>query len=727
MANISEALAIAQQHHQAGRLRLAEEIYHRILEADPHHADAMHLLGVIAHQAGDHELAIKRIRRALVECDTVAAYHNNLGEAYRAMDQLAEAAQSYRRAILLRPDYAEAHNNLGLVLQIQEKRPEALACFRRAVALKPCYAKAHFHLAYLLQAMGQTAEAIAAYRQALDCNPNYTAAWHNLAHLLAAQGQYAEAVPCYEQVLQRQPDPETHHSLGWALQELGRMDEAIAQYCRALDLAPTMLVAYKSLGAVLKSLGRFTEAKATCQRVLELEPDDAETHSNLGTIFLDEGALPEALASVRRASELRPDLAWTYSNYLAALHYTPDITPARLYEAHAEYETRYAASLRAAWRPFENDRDPERPLRVGFVSPHLYQQPVGYFLIRALEHMDPAACQVVCYYDRPAKDSMTARFQAVAASWRDVVLMRDEELAEQVRDDRIDILFDLAGHAGANRQLVFARKPAPVQITWLDYEGTTGLKAIDYLLGDRYTIPPGAERWCHERVLRMPDGFVCYDPPAEAPEVGPLPALERGAVSFASFNLPAKINAQVVDVWAAILHRVPDSRLWLKYRGLNDPAIAARFHQLFAERGVAPHRVLLEGWAPYAEFLRLYQLVDIALDPFPYSGGLTTCEALWMGVPVITCPGETFASRHGLSHLTNIGLTETIATSPTEYVDLAERLACDLPRLAALRAGLREQVARSPLCDGERFANHLLGLLRDVWRDWCQRPTEAVS
>jgi predicted O-linked N-acetylglucosamine transferase (SPINDLY family) len=320
---------------------------------------------------------------------------------------------------------------------------------------------------------------------------------------------------------------------------------------------------------------------------------------------------------------------------------------------------------------------------------------------------------------------MTARFQAVASDWRDVFSLADEELAERVRADRIDILLDLAGHTGANRQLVFARKPAPVQITWLDYEGTTGLKAIDYLLGDRYTIPPGAERWYHERVLRMPDGFVCYDPPAEAPAVGPLPALGRGAVTFASFNLPAKITPQVVDVWAQILACVPHSRLWLKYRGLNDADAADRFRRMFGERGIAADRLLLEGWSPYAEFLPLYQQIDIALDPFPYSGGLTTCEALWMGVPVITWPGETFASRHGLSHLSNVGLMETIATSQAEYVELAERLAGDLPRLAAMRGGLRERMAQSALCDGQRFADNLLSVLRGVWRDWCERPGEA--
>jgi predicted O-linked N-acetylglucosamine transferase (SPINDLY family) len=297
----------------------------------------------------------------------------------------------------------------------------------------------------------------------------------------------------------------------------------------------------------------------------------------------------------------------------------------------------------------------------------------------------------------------------------------DDRLARQIRSDRIDILFDLAGHSAGNRLLVFARKPAPIEVTWAGYVGTTGLVAMDYILADRYEIPPQSEMYYRERVLRMPDGYMCYDPPGYAPPVSPLPALEKGYVTFAGFHNPAKITPQVVEVWARILRRLPQARLVLKYRCLDDAATAGRLADLFAGRGIDKDRLEFLGYSAHNETLDQYQRVDVALDTFPYNGGLTTCEALWMGVPVVTCPGETFASRHSLSHLSNVGPTETIAADLDEYVELAVTLAGDLPRLAALRAGLRARMASSPLCDGKRFAENFAEVLRGAWRHWCEK------
>src|SRR5262249_26965707 len=292
-----------------------------------------------------------------------------------------------------------------------------------------------------------------------------------------------------------------------------------------------------------------------------------------------------------------------HSSYLGVLHYLPDTTLERLYRAHREYEARHAAASRPSGKTHANSSDPERPLRLGFVSPHFERHPVGYFLIRALEHLDRAQVEIVCYSDTASGDDLTARFKACASCWRDVLGTPDGDLAEQIEADRIDILFDLAGHTGGNRLLVFARKPAPIQITWLDYEGTTGLTSIDYILADRFLIPPESEPWYSEKVLRLPDGFICYDPPI-APAVSPLPALpSNGVVTFGSFNLPAKITPKVVDTWAQILQQVTRSRLILKYRGLDDTTTSTRLHQLFADRNVAPERIELQDWSPYAEFL----------------------------------------------------------------------------------------------------------------------------
>ena len=372
-------------------------------------------------------------------------------------------------------------------------------------------------------------------------------------------------------------------------------------------------------------------------------------------------------------------------------------------------------------RPAQHENDPRSswPAPFGLRFARSGAAPRRLFPGPRLGKPQPEQHETICYSDRIVKDDLTHRLQAAATQWRDVFGMSDQRLAEQIRADRIDILFDLAGHTAHNRLLVFARKPAPIQITWIGYEGTTGLAAMDYLLADRYVVPEGSRAilsgaaYCGCRTVTC----VTIRRP-HAPPVGPLPALEKGYATFGSFNNLAKITPEVVAVWAEILRRLPAARLVLKYRGLGDQAVKRRYLDLFAAHGVAPQRLELLPSSSYAEYLATYHQVDVALDPFPFSGSTTTCEALWMGVPVVTCPGETFASRHSLSHLSNVGLTETIADDLDEYVELAVSLAGDLPRLAVLRAGLRERMAASPLCDGKRFATNLASMLRDAWKRW---------
>ena len=753
MVTIPEALEIAVQHHQSGRLQAAEQIYRQILQAEPNQAHAIHLLGVIASQVGKYEIAIQYIQRAIGLNGAEAGFHNNLGEAYRALHRIPEAVACYRRALQLSPDCVETHNNLGNLFKDQGKLDEAVACYHRALQRKPDFAEAHNNLGNALNDQGKLDEAVACYLKALEFKPDYAEARNNLGVSLSDQGKADEALACYRRALELNPDyAEAHSNLGVALNDQGRPDEALACYDRALELKPNYAEAHYNRGVAFKLQGKSDEAIACYRRALELKPDYAEAHSNLGvalndqgksdeaivcyrwalelkpnlaetycnlgTALMEQGKLDEALASCRQALELKPDYAYARSNLLLALQYCAGVTPAVLAEAHAEYDRHHAAPLRDGVAQQEKVRDPHGRLRLGFVSPDLGLHPVGYFLVRVLENFDPDLHETICYSDRIVKDGLTHRLQAAATQWRDVMGISDQRLAEQIRADGIDVLFDLAGHTAQNRLLVFARKPAPIQVTWAGYVGTTGLSAMDYLLADRYQVPPGAERYYQEQVLRMPDGYVCYDPPADAPAVAPLPASSSGQVTFGSFNNPAKITSQVIEVWARILRRLPGSRLVLKFKAWNDRGLARRFAERFAAHAIDPARLEILGYSPHAELLAEYRRIDLALDPFPYSGGLTTLEALWMGVPVITSPGETFASRHSLSHLSNVGLTETVARDLDEYVELAVSLAADLPRLASLRAGLRQRMAASPLCDGKRFATDLASLLRDVW----QRP-----
>jgi predicted O-linked N-acetylglucosamine transferase (SPINDLY family) len=714
MATIPEALAIAVEHHQAGRLQAAEQIYRQILAIEPNQVDVIHRLGVLAHQLGRHEEAVECIERAIVLNGNNAAFHSNLGTAYRALRKMPEAVACCRRAIELKPDFAEAHNNLGNALGDQGKLQEAVACYRRAVELNPGYAEAHNNLGNALQGQGNLHEAVACYGRAVELKPGYAAAHNNLGNALRTRGNLDEAVASFRRGLELKPDfAEAHNNLGNVRQDQGKLDDALICYRRAVELKPEFAEAYNNLGNALGDQGNLDDALACFRRALELQPDYAEAHNNLGNILKDQGQPDEAVACYRRAVALRPDYAGAHSNLLLAMQYCAGVTEAGLAEAHAQYDRQHAASLRGAVHRRVNVLKPGRRLRLGFVSPDLRRHPVGYFLVRALENLR-SEHETICYSDRIVKDDMTQRLQAAATCWRDVYGISDQRLDEQIRADQVEILFDLAGHTAQNRLLVFARKPAPIQVTWAGYVGATGLTAMDYLLADRYEVPLGSERHYQEQVLRMPDGYICYDPPAYAPPPTSPPALQCGQVTFGCFNKPAKITPQAVEVWSRILRRLPGARLVLKYRGWNDRGNARRFTELFAAQKVDPARLQFLGPSRHSELLAEYHRIDLALDPFPYGGGLTTCEALWMGVPVITCPGETFAGRHSLSHLSNVGLTETIARDLDEYVELAVVLAGDLPRLAALRAGLRDRMAASPLCDGKRFAANLTAILQAV-------------
>ncbi len=755
MRTVTQALALGLQQHRAGNLRQAEQIYRTILQSQPRQADALHLLGLAIYQRGRPKEACKYLRQALRLQPAAAELHYNLGSVLQALGQhdearacfrqalrhqpnypeahnnlavllqqhgqRAEAIEHWREALRLKPDYAEASSNLGAALQQQGHLEEAVACLQQALRLRPDYAKAHSHLGRVLHAQGRLADAVASYQQAIRLQPEVAETHYNLGNVLREQGQWAEAAACYRQALRLKPDyAEAHGNLGVVLQKQGQWAEAVACYRQALRYQPEAAEVHSNLGDALREQGQLAEAVLCLRQALRLKPDFPEAHNNLGTVLQKLGQLDEAVASFQQALRCQPDFAFAHQSLLLTLQYCPRVTLQELAEAHAEFERRHAVPLRAAWRPHDNDRDPQRRLRLGFVSADLGRHPVGYFLLGALEHLDKQQGEVVCYSDRLTPDDLTARFRAAATTWHDTASWTDERLAEQVRADRIDILFDLAGHTARNRLLVFARKPAPLQVTWAGYVGTTGLSAVDYLLADRYQVPPEAEPFYRERVLRLPDGYVCYTPPREAPPVGPLPAREPGTATFGSFNNPAKITAEVLATWARVLTRLPQARLVLRYNWLDDRAVAGRITQYLAQQGIASERVTCRGWASHAELLAAYHDIDVALDPFPYSGGLTTCEALWMGVPVVTCPGTTFASRHSLSHLANVGLTETIARDREEYVELAVALAQDRPRLADLRARLRQQMAASPLCDADRFAVNLMKALREVWRQWAR-------
>jgi predicted O-linked N-acetylglucosamine transferase (SPINDLY family) len=678
-------------------------------------------LAIALNEADRHEESLAAADRAVALEPAYAEAHSNRGNALAKLGRLEEAIEAYRRSIALNPDFAAAHSNLGNVLEQQGRFEEAALAQRRAIELDPLFAHAWNNLGNALKDQGRLDDAIAAYRRAIELQPGFAGAHDNLGIALRSQGRLDEAIAAHNRAIAIKPDfTMAYSNLGIALRQSGRFDEAVAAFGRAIALRPDFAEAYSNLGNALNGQARHEEAIAALGRAIALDPELAEAHHNLGFALLVQGRNEDASAAYRRAVELRPGYALAHSDLLACLQYQEGITAAALARAHAQWDERHARPLERHGKPWDVDPDPERTLRLGFVSGDLRRHPVGFFLAGVLENLDRRRFDVVCYDTRGGRhDAYGARIAARASAWHDVVGRDDDGLAAQIRGDRIDILFDLAGHTPDNRLLVFARRPAPVQITWIGYVGTTGLKAMDYLIADRFHIPSEAESDYSETVLRMPEGYVCYEPPAAAPTVGPLSALASGYVTFGCFNNAAKITPEVIAAWAEILARVPRSRLLLVAPALGGATARARITALVAAAGCEPARVELRGPLPWLQLVATYQSVDLALDTFPYSGGVTTCEALWMGVPVVTCPGTTFAGRHSLSHLANVGLTESIAGDRRDYVERAVKLAGDLDHLRELRAALRPQMARSPLCDAPRFARHLETLLRDVWGRWC--------
>jgi predicted O-linked N-acetylglucosamine transferase (SPINDLY family) len=584
-----QAFALALAHHRAGRLAEAEQGYRGILLHEPEHADALHLLGVIALQSGNLDSALALVQRAVALRPDAAACRNNLGQIFERLGKDDEAVRCYEAAIELDRGYAEAYNNLGLARARQDRAAEAEALYRTAIELDPYY---------------------------------------------------------------------------------------------------------------------------------------AEPHTNLGNLLKDRAELDAAIGCYRCAIELRPDLSELHSNLLLSLHYHPSYSPADLEREHRAWAERHVTPLRAVRRPHENASEPDRRLRIGYVSPDFREHPVARFVLPLFREHDRRQVEVFAYSDLTAPDAVTSRVRAHVDRWRDVTTLSDEQLADAVREDRIDILVDLAAHSARNRLLAFARKPAPLQVTYLAYCSTTGVDAIDYRVTDRFLDPPGEPSHYTETSLHLPHCYWCYAAPP-LPDLEILAATERGAgpPTFGCLNNFAKVSDLTLDLWTRLLRRAPEARLLVYAR---TEAHRARVRRALRGSGIDESRAAFVGRQPLADYLATYRSIDVALDPHPYGGGTTTCDALWMGVPVISLAGSTAVSRAGSTLLAHVGLEHLVARSAERYVESAARLIRDTKELAALRRELRERIESSPVMDAPQFARDLESAFRTVWRAWCADRSQRL-
>jgi predicted O-linked N-acetylglucosamine transferase (SPINDLY family) len=688
-ASLDAALQQAVGLFNSGRHVELEERMRALIEQFPQSGFAWKVFGVALQSQGKEALPALRKAAELLPRD--AAAHSNLGNALRELDQLDEAVASCRQALEIDPDYAMGHNNLGAALKDLGRSDEAAASCRRALVLRPEYAEAHSNLGYALKDLGELAAAVTCLHRALQVNSDYA---------------------------------EAHNNLGNIERELGQFDRSITSYHRALAIKPGYAEAHNNLGNVLQVLGQVDRAVTSCIRALHIKPDFAEAHCNLGYARQVLGQLDSAVASYRRALEIRPDFAGAHSSLLFIHNYLSDL-PAATLLADAR---RFGEVVAREARPFAswpNIADPGRCLRIGFMSGDLWNHPVGYFLeavLAALSSHAAGRLELIAYATHARSDEVTERIKARCHEWYSAVGVSDEALAARLRADGIDILVDLSGHTAYNRLSLFAWKPAPVQVAWLGYFATTGVTAIDYLVADPWTVPAGADAEFTEEVWRLPETRLCFTPPDAAIAVSELPALGNGCITFGCFNNLTKINDAVVALWARVLLAVPGSRLFLKAKQLGAASMRESVVRRFAIHGIGSERLIMEGPTPRADYLSAYHRVDATLDPFPFPGGTTSIESLWMGVPVLTLAGDRFVSRQGVGLLANAGLAEWIASDADDYVARAVSCVGDLPGLAALRRRLRQQVLVSPLFDARRFAMHFEAALRGMWTRWCAQP-----
>jgi predicted O-linked N-acetylglucosamine transferase (SPINDLY family) len=570
---------------------------------------------------------------------------------------------------------------------------------------------------------GRLEEAEASFRALLAVEPDHAPSHHLLGVIAFARGRSADALSSLARATALDPHlAQAQNDLGAVLQLEGRNEEALAAYRRALTLEPRHPMFHFNLGSALQASGALAAAIAAYRAALALEPRYSAARVNLGNALLDQGRLEEARTTYRAARDGEPENADAHSNLLRALHYDESLAPDAMLAAHRGWNAAHGSN--APPSPHGNAAEPGRRLRVGFVSPDFRTHSVAYFFEPLLAAIDRGAVESFCYANVMRPDAVTARLASLADHWIPIFGVPDAAVAERVRADGIDILVDLAGHTAGHRLGLFALKPAPVEATWCGYCDTTGLDAIDWRLTDAVADPEGAERWTAERLMRLPHGFLCYAPDPAAPAVASLPARKAGHVTFGSFNALPKLSPATIRPWAQILIAVPDARLFLKAPQLRDSGARDLLLSRFETLGVAPDRIeLAPSIASAREHLALYGRVDIALDPFPYNGTATSCEALWMGVPVIALRGRVHAARVGASLLTQIGLEELIASTPEEYIARAVSLARDLDWLERLRQGLRARLNASPLMDRAGFARDMEAALRAMWREWCGRQT----
>lgn len=672
----------------AGRYVELENHTRLLVEKYPNEGSAWKFLGAsLLVQGKDALFALQKAAKLLFDDFDV---HSNLGIALQNLGQLKDAVASYRQALKFKPDFADAHYNLGNALRELGQFEDAVASYRRALKSKSGYAEAHANLGSTLRDLGQLEEAAASYRQALKSKPDFV---------------------------------DAHYNLGNVLRELGQLEVAAACNRRALEIKPDYAEAHNNLGIVLRELGQFEDALACYRRALEIRPDYAEAHNNLGILLQDSGLLEDGVACYRRLLKIKPDYAQLHSNLLFSLIHSETLDAQSLFAEHCSFGEQFEAPLRTNWPQHDNSRIPERCLQVGFVSGDLRAHAVTRVIMPTLANLsNHPQLSLHAYYNHPIEDAYTQRLREYFKHWHPISGLPDAAVAERIRADGIDILIDLSGHTALNRLLTFARKPAPIQVSWVGYPGTTGLQAMDYYLAEKFFLPLDqfASQFT-EKIVHLPATSTFM--PVDAPLVNALPALSNGYITWGSFNRQNKISRSVIALWAQLLRALPDSKMLLG--GMSEVKKYGTLIEWFAQEGIVQDRLCFHGRSGMDQ---LHHQVDICLDTFPYNGSTTTLHALWMGVPTLTLAGNTPVGRLGATALGNVGLEAFIALNAEDFVQKGVSWSGKLEALSEIRMGLRERFVNSPVGQPALVAESLQRAFRVMWQRWCAGlPAESFE
>ncbi|MEO8153085.1 MAG: tetratricopeptide repeat protein [Rhizobacter sp.] len=713
--------------------------------------DAHYMLGGALEQGPDLEAAAKHLRLALALCADFEPVYTDLCRVLVAKGSVAEARKIIVEAIALNPQNADFHLYLGNLCMSEGNPLEAIHSYRRVLELKPDYAQGHVNLGCALQAQKSLAEAVQSFEAALAIDPSSSDAHAKLGIAQKALGQFGEAEVSLGRALELLPtSAETLNELGMLFQEQGKLDPAIDHYRRAIALRPGLPGGYANLGLALDQKGDCGQALATYRQglaikplpeihgnlaitlaklgcideaiehywhALKLAPDNLNTRCNLASAFGDLGETQQAIELYREVVGLEPSLLIAHSNLLFYLAVDKNCTAAEYLAEAKRFDSKLVHE--PLQRRRQTDTRSERRLRVGLVSGDLRTHPVGFFLEGILHHLDAKRFELFAYPTIGMEDKLTARIKPIFTKWTPLKGLSDEVAARKIHADEIDILFDLAGHTAENRLATFAYRPAPVQISWLGYFASTGLSAMDYVLADDISVPPGYEQHFSEKLWRLPQTRLCFTPPVDGstPDVSPLPALQRGYLTFGCFQRLPKINDAVLALWGKVFEALPTAHLLLQSVQTGYPKAVEQTLARLAQVGISADRVTIRGPVDRNLYLQSYTEVDIVLDTFPFTGGTTTCEALWMGVPTVTLAGDTMIARQGVAMMAAGGLPDWVADSPDDYVKKAVAFASDVTKLARLRSSLRESIQRTALFDVRLFAERLEGAIEGIWQE----------